>query len=128
MAKKKTIEFNDEYFLNLTMDFDKRDDEIYPKWAVWCANSNDRYFIDGKNGHFYTHIRTDEEIEIERKRRNLDEFVFMQDRTNISNEDWAKYEEDIREKRMKSEQEGYILDFYPPNYEQWKNLKQESAE
>ena len=68
-------EFTDDYFLNLTMDYDKRDDSIYPKWAVWCAKSNDKYYIDGKDGHFFTHVRTDEEIAEERRKRHIMEMI-----------------------------------------------------
>ena len=53
------VEYTDEYFINLTMDYDHRDDEIYPKWAVWCAKSNDRYYIDGKDGSIINNYTKD---------------------------------------------------------------------
>jgi len=116
------VEFTDEYFINLTMDYDKRDDEIYPKWAVWCAKSNDRYYIDGKDGHFYTHERTDEEIAIERKKRELIEFVMEQ---RIQNEplepeseklkQFMEYEEYIRTLEMDEN----FLEVKPKTFEEW---------
>lgn len=116
----ENTQFTDEYFINLTMDYDKRDDEIYPKWAVWCALSNDRYYIDGKDGHFYTHVRTDEEIAIERKRRELIEFINEQDR-ELDNEghpteSWMEYERYIHELAMDNEN---ILSIEPKTYVEW---------
>ena len=118
MARKKPEQFSDEYFTNLTMKYDERDDEIYPKWAVWCYNSNDKYFINGKNGYFYTQVRTDKEIEIERKHRVIDELIFTQNREGISEEDWRTYEEWIRNYTNSEED---LLEFIPITYKEWKN-------
>ena len=93
--------FSDDYFINLTMDYDKRDDSIYPKWAVWCAKSDDRYYIDGKDGHFFTHVRTDKEIAIERKRREIMETLHTQDipmnEEGHPTEEWMEYERYVHE-------------------------------
>ena len=92
-------EFTDDYFINLTMDYDKRDDSIYPKWAVWCAKSNDKYYIDGKDGHFYTHVRTDEEIAEERRKRHIMEMIMRErieneiDGNEEKEESFRRYEE-----------------------------------
>lgn len=122
MAKKKNIEFNDEYFLNLTMKYDERDDNIYPKWAVWCANSNGRYAIDGKDGYFYTRIKTDEEIKIEEKRFQFEEFLNKQ---NHRVDDWLEYEDFIKES---FENNKNSLDFNLLTYSEWKSSLEESAE
>lgn len=121
-------QFTDEYFINLTMDYDKRDDDIYPKWAVWCAKSDDKYYIDGKDGHFYTHVRTNEEIAIEQKKRELMEFVMNQDRPvdeegNIA-EDWMEYERYIHDLIMDEEN---ILTAEAPMYKQWKNAQTDES-
>ena len=119
MAKK----FSDEYFINLTMDYDHRDDEIYPKWAVWCALSDDKYYIDGKDHHFYTHIRTDEEIAVEKKKRENMEFV-MNQRMGAEPltpetddfEKFMKYEEYVRSLEDKEN----FLEITPKTFEEWK--------
>lgn len=87
-------EFTDDYFINLTMKYDERDDSIYPKWAVWCAKSNDKYYIDGKDGHFFTHVRTDEEIAEERRKRHIMEMIM---RERIENDIKEEDEESFRE-------------------------------
>ena len=122
MEKNKANEFTDEYFLNLTMDYDKRDDEIYPKWAVWCALSEDKYYIDGKDGHFYTHVRTEEEIAKERRDRELNEFLFSQ-RPEEESEEWFKYELYIREKTFSEDLNEEVLPF-----EVWKETLKEVEE
>lgn len=92
-------EFTDDYFINLTMKYDERDDSIYPKWAVWCAKSNDKYYIDGKDGHFFTHVRTDEEIAEERRKRHIMEMIMRErieneiDGDEEKEESFRKYEE-----------------------------------
>ena len=124
-------QYNDDFFINLTMEYDKRIDDIYCAWAVWCAKSDDRYFIDGKDGYFYTHVRTDEEIAIERKRRELIEFINEQDR-ELDNEghpteSWMDYERYIHELAM-SDQD--ILSITPKTYVEWmhdKNLSKEES-
>ena len=120
-------QFTDDYFINLTMDYDKRNDEIYPKWAVWCAKSNDRYYIDGKDGHFYTHVRTDEEIAIERKHREIMEFLMSQecqfDEEGHPTESWMKYERYIQDLMRDGE---HALEIEPLTYEEW--LGQEESE
>ena len=97
-------QYTDDFFINLTMDYDKRDDEIYCRWAVWCALSNDRYYIDGKDGHFYTHVRTDEEIAIERKRREINEMLMTQERPvdeeGHPTESWMEYERYVNDIMM----------------------------
>lgn len=116
-------EFTDEYFINLTMDYDKRDDNIYPKWAVWCAKSEDRYYIDGINHHFYTHVRTDEEIAIERKKRDNIDFV-MEQRMELEPlepgteefEKFMRYEEYVR--RLEEYED--FIEIEPKTYEEWK--------
>lgn len=121
-------EFTDEYFLNLTMKYDERNDEIYPKWAVWCAKSDDKYYIDGKDGHFYTHVRTDEEIAIERKRRRIMESM-LPERDAIIGEDidspafqeFMEYESYINEGLMDDDK---VLEFEPISFEAWKASKE----
>jgi len=89
-------QYTDEFFINLTMDYDKRDDNIYPLWSRWCALSEDRYYIDGKDGHFYTHIRTDAEIRIEKKRHEIMDMLMTQERPmneeGHPTEKWIEYE------------------------------------
>jgi len=124
--EKKMVEFNDEYFINLTMDYDHRDDEIYPKWAVWCAKSNDKYYIDGKDHHFFTHVRTDEEIAIERKKREIMEFGFSQrDGLDLEPgteefEEFMHYESYLHEAAFREEN---ILEFTPKTFAEWKASK-----
>lgn len=121
-------EFTDEYFLNLTMKYDERNDEIYPKWAVWCAKSDDKYYIDGKDGHFYTHVRTDEELAIERKRRRIMESmmserdaIFGEDTDSPEFEKYMEYESYINEGLMDDEK---VLEFEPISFEDWKASKE----
>ena len=117
-------EYTDEFFINLTMDYDKRDDNIYPKWAVWCALSNDRYYIDGKDGHFYTHVRTDEEIAIERKRREIMELLMTQERPldeqGHPTEEWMDYERYVMDILGDVE---HILEATVMTFEEWKEQK-----
>lgn len=93
-------EFTDEYFINLTMKYDERDDTIYPQWARWCYLSDDKYYIDGKDGYFFTHKRTEDEIVEEKAKKKLYEKVMKErmkiDREEVSSEDrelFDKYEE-----------------------------------
>lgn len=94
-------QYTDDFFINLTMPYDKRDDNIYPLWAKWCALSEDRYYIDGKDGHFYTHERTDKEIATERKRREISKMVMEQekplDMEGHLTEQWIEYEHYIND-------------------------------
>lgn len=119
-------EYTDEFFINLTMDFDKRDDNIYPKWAVWCAKSEDRYYIDGIDGHFFTHARTDKEIAIERKKRELFEFILNQERPEEEeghpNEEWMRYERYVDEFIRDEE---HILEANPKTFEEWRQQPEE---
>lgn len=123
-------EFTDEYFINLTMKYDERDDEVYPKWAVWCAKSDDKYYIDGKDGQFFTHIRTEEEIAIERKMRELNNFVMEErfkanitpDSSEEDKEMFRKYEEQYHILHN----EKSILDITPISFEDWKKTLEES--
>lgn len=121
------MKFTDDYFINLTMPYDERIDEIYCRWAVWCALSEDRYYIDGKDGHFYTHVRTDEEIAIERKRRELIDFINEQERELDTDghptESWMEYERYIQELAMSDEN---ILEITPKTYAEWMQDKNES--
>ncbi len=110
-------EFTDEYFLNLTMDYDKRDDEIYPKWAVWCAKSDDKYYIDGKDGHFYTYVRSEEEIAIERKRREIMEFSMEQRFEAKDDESFREYDMYIHDLIRDDKT---ILDVKPLTFKEWK--------
>ena len=150
MAKKKQqeIEFNDEYFLNLTMKYDERNDDIYPKWAMWCANSEDKYYIDGKDGYFYTHIRTPEEIAKERKRREIQELisdvntlsdkeiVLVDFNERVARDYLALVNLEIDWLKMSSEEKVskitprylYSQNTTPLPYEEWKNQSKESAE
>ena len=115
-------QYNDDFFIHLTMEYDKRIDDIYSSWAVWCAKSEDKYFIDGKDGYFYTHIRTDEEIAIERKKRENMEFVMEQ---RIANEPlepgtekfekFMEYEEYVRSLEMDED----FLQITPKTFEEW---------
>lgn len=114
--------YDDEFFINLTMEYDKRIDDIYSSWAVWCAKSEDKYYIDGKDGYFYTHIRTDEEIAVERKKRANMEFVMEQ---RIDNEPlepdtekfekFMEYEEYVRSLEMDED----FLEITPKTFEEW---------
>ena len=120
------VEYTDEYFLNLTMDYDHRDDEIYPKWAVWCAKSGDRYVIDGKDHHFYTRVRTDEEIALERKKRSLMEMSFKQ-RAGLNlkpgsedSKEFMEYEGYLHESMFKEKD---LLNFRPKTFAEWKASK-----
>ena len=117
-------QFTDEYFIGLTMDYDKRDDSIYPKWAVWCALSNDRYYIDGKDGHFFTHKRTEEEIAIERKRRKIEEVLHVQempvDDEGRPTEEWINYERYVHDIEMDEE---HILEAEVKTFEEWKQAQ-----
>lgn len=119
-------EFNDEYFLNLTMKYDERNDEIYPKWAVWCAKSDDKYYIDGKDGHFYTHVRTDKEIAIEKKKREIldmrSAIDIRLDENGHPTGDWMEYERYLHELIMDEEK---ILDIVPMKFDEWKKSKGE---
>lgn len=114
-------QFTDEYFINLTMDYDKRIDDIYCRWAVWCAKSNDRYYIDGKDGHFYTHVRTDNEIAIERKTRQIIEFSLSQEipitEEGHPTDEWMQYDTYIHEILMDKE---HILEANPKTFAEWK--------
>lgn len=116
-------EFNDEYFINLTMKYDERDDEIYPKWAVWCAKSDYKYYIDGKDGHFYTHVRTDEEINKEKAKDHMRDSV-MNERMKLDMSEPSEEEMDLfrlYEESMLSferEMEENVVRFIP--FEQWK--------
>jgi len=113
-------QFTDDYFINLTMDYDKRDDSIYPKWAVWCAQSDDKYYIDGKDGHFYTHVRTDREIAIEKKRREIIEFGMQQDvphdEKGYRPDSYVEYDIYLRKLAMDDDK---VLDANPLTYEEW---------
>lgn len=116
-------QYTDEFFINLTMDYDHRDDTIYPKWAVWCAKSDDRYYIDGKDHHFYTHRRTDEEVMLEKKKRAIMDFC-MHERMKLDPMDFdseefkkfQKYEDYINDNLF---DESKIKDFNPMTYAQW---------
>lgn len=119
MAKQQ---YDDEFFINLTMEYDKRIDDIYSSWAVWCAKSEDKYYIDGKDGYFYTHVRTDEEIAIERKKRANMEFVMEQRNANEplepgteKFEKFMEYEEYVRSLEMDED----FLEITPKTFEEW---------
>ena len=60
MVKKKEaiIKFSDDWFIQLVMPFNKYDEDIYAKWAIWCALSGNKYCIDAKDEYFYTHKLT----------------------------------------------------------------------
>ncbi len=122
-------QYTDEYFINLTMDYDKRDDNIYPLWAVWCAKSDDRYYIDGKDGHFYTHVRTDNEIAIERKRRELMETLHFEnipmDEEGHPTEEWMEYERYVNDIMMDDE---HILEATVMTFEEWKEAHNTESE
>lgn len=115
-------EFTDEYFINLTMKYDERNDEIYPKWAVWCAKSDDKYYIDGKDGHFFTHVRTDEEIAEEQAKRRLMELVmderFAFDETNPSETERRLF--GFYEEAMNLHHDAKATDFVFIPFEEWK--------
>lgn len=117
------VEMTDEYFINLTMKYDERDDEIYPKWAQWCYKSDYRYYIDGKDGQFFTHIRTDDEIAIEKRKREIMEFVVEQ-RHKIDNfeeirEDFLNYEKYYHDKEF----DDNIMNVELISFEQWKETE-----
>lgn len=121
-------EYTDEYFINLTMDYDHRDDNIYPKWAVWCAKSNDRYYIDGKDHHFYTHVRTDEEIAIERKKREIMEFSFSQreglEPMEIDSPEWKEFMDYEGYLHDLIRDDASILEVTPMTFVEWKASKE----
>ena len=127
MAKKKQqeMELTDEYFLHLIMKYDERDDNIYPKWAIWCAQSEDKYYIDGKDGAFYTHVRTEKEIALERKKHEIENLIFSQDFIELTEKNKEKYEEYLRNLLFDEE---HLLEVIPLSYEKWKNQSKESAE
>ena len=108
-------EFTDDYFRNLTMDFDNRDDEIYPQWALWCEKSNGKYFIDGKDGYFYTHERTQNEMEEENRHNTIMSFLMCQrpetDENGNLTTDWTDYETYIHNFSDSDEPLENILDF-----------------
>ena len=111
----------DDFFINLTMSVDKRDDLLYPKWAIWCAKSGDKYYIDVKDGYFFTNKRNNTQIAIKRKRNSLDEFLMRQE-----------YDNDA-EMKMRNEYESYvnemitddekILEANPMTYKEWLTKK-----
>lgn len=112
--------YTDEYFLNLTMDYDERDDSIYPLWAVWCAKSEDKYYIDGKDHHFYTHVRTEQEIAIERKKREILEMMHTTDieDTKEGHELLMQYHNYLMDLCRDDET---ILEVTPKTFEEWKS-------
>lgn len=59
-------EHNDEFFINLEMTFDEKDEQLYVEWATWCTKSNNTYYIDSKvvDGKvtYFTKVRTDAEV------------------------------------------------------------------
>ena len=120
MVRKKKLSPIDEYYINLIMYYDKRDDRIYSDWASWCANSDDKYFIDGKDGYFYTHIRSEEEIQVEKKKREIFEFIFMQ-RLQFGEdprfEEYEQYYLDLE----RLEDLNSILELELIPFEDWKN-------
>jgi len=63
---------SDEFYKNLTMFLDDKDQELYNEWSLWTSQSNDRYYIDGQliDGEvmFFTNERTEQEIELMHKR------------------------------------------------------------
>lgn len=119
MAKQN---YDDDFFINLKMKYEERDDTIYPLWAVWCNKSEDKYYIDGKDGYFYTHVRTDEEIAIERKKRANMDFI-MEQRIAIEPlepgtekfEKFMDYEEYVRSLEMDEN----FLEITPKTFEEW---------
>ena len=114
--------YDDDFFIHLTMEYDKRIDDIYSSWAVWCAKSEDRYFIDGKDGYFYTHVRTDDEIAIEKKKRANMDFVIEQriaiEPLEPGTDKFKKfmdYEEYVRSLEMDEN----FLEITPKTFEEW---------
>jgi len=120
--KQEVVETNytDEYFLHLIMKYDERDDNIYPKWAVWCTNSDYKYFIDGKDGYFYTHIRTEEEIQIEKKKKEIFEFILNQKFLYEDDPIFEEYEQYYLDLE-KLEDTNAILKLELIPFEEWKN-------
>lgn len=118
-------EFTDEYFINLTMKYDERDDTIYPKWAVWCAKSDDKYYIDGKDGHFFTHVRTDEEVNIEKTKHKLMEKIMIErialDSTEASEEDRKLFEQYEEQYSHLIHENALTVTF--KTFEEWKEQK-----
>lgn len=122
------VEYTDEFFINLTMDYDHRDDEIYPKWAVWCAKSDDRYYIDGKDHHFFTHVRTDEEVMLEKKKRSIMDFC-MHERMALEPMEFdseifikfQKYEDYINDNIFDEEK---LKEFTPMTFAQWEKTQE----
>lgn len=119
-------EFTDDYFINLTMDFDKRDDTIYPQWAVWCAKSGDRYYIDGKDGHFFTHVRTDDEIAEERRKRLIMNMIL---RERIENHIDGDEEKEASFKEYEEYLKNLLFtDEMPKRYSAWLKKDEEKPE
>ena len=110
--------FMDDFFINLTMDWDNRDDEIYPKWAAWCAKSEGRYRISSKDGHFFTEERDENQIAIEEKRIEMTNFLVSQE---IRDDDplWLEYNSTMQDNINDNEK---LLTMIPITYEEW--LKQ----
>lgn len=124
MARKKkqeVVNYTDEYFLHLTMKYDERDDNIYPKWASWCANSDDKYFIDGRDGYFYTHIRSEKEIQIEKKKHEIFDFIFMQRLQFGEDPRFEEYEQSYLNLERLEDLNNDILELELISFEDWKN-------
>lgn len=70
---------NDEFYKKLTMSAKEKDQNLYNEWSSWAAQSNDRYYIDGKivNGEvvFFTQERTDAEITYLHKKRDVEIYL-----------------------------------------------------
>lgn len=109
--------YNDDYFINLVMDFNNVDEEIYTQWANWCANSGYRYYISIKDGKFYTAERSKTEIAREAKKKELMDFVSEQ-KKNIKEEELNKfleYEQYIRSLEMDED----FLTIEPKTFKEW---------
>jgi len=84
--------FDDNYFINLTMKHNKKDPELYAQWALWCDQSNEKYFIDSKNDYFYTHVRTLDEINLEKQKHTIMELLNSQKKIHCKDFAWSMYE------------------------------------
>lgn len=87
-------EHTEEFFKTLTMKLSEKDDALYSEWALWCAKSNLKYYIDGRseNGEivFFTYERTAPEIQTMKHLENLREFIKQLDPEDPIDEEYIR--------------------------------------
>lgn len=108
----------DKFFIQLTMDINNKDDDLYQKWALWCAKSNGKYTISVKDGtKFYTVIKTNEEIELDNLRTEYNTFLCIQNCEHKITKKYQEYQHWFIENILDDEK---ILQFTPLTFEEWK--------